>query len=67
MVTTADTSDWIVDYSKAEGDRVLLPGGVTFTMAQFDFGVAVALSTGQQIGIQGATVAGLGSDWFAYY
>ena len=67
VVTTADTSDWIVDYSKAEGDRVLLPGGVTFTMAQFDFGVAVALSTGQQIGIQGATVAGLGSDWFAYY
>ena len=67
VVTLTDTSDWIADFNKGEGDRVLLPGGVTFTLAQFDFGVGVALSTGQQIGIQGATVAGLGTDWFSYY
>lgn len=67
VVTGADTSDWIVDFNKAAGDRVMLVTGVTFSMQQFDFGVGVALSTGQQIGLQGATVAGLGSDWFGYY
>jgi Ca2+-binding RTX toxin-like protein len=63
---TNDTSAWIVDFNKAEGDHVALPHGVTYTMGQFDGFVAVELSTGQQIGIQGATVAGLGSDWAVY-
>jgi Ca2+-binding RTX toxin-like protein len=67
FITPDGGDDWIADFSKAAGDRVMLAAGVTFSMQQFEFGVGVALSTGQAIGIQGATVAGLGADWFGYF
>jgi Ca2+-binding RTX toxin-like protein len=68
VITPADTSDWIVDFNKAEGDRVVLPPGVTIaTIQQYDFGTAVGLSTGQAIGLQGVTASSLGNDWFFYY
>lgn len=58
-------NDWITDFSRAEGDRLYLPTGVTFTLTQYDFGGAMVLSNGAVIGLQGVTVSGL-TDWVTY-
>ena len=65
IINAGDGGDWITDFNSAEGDRVVLPAGTTYTLQQYDWGTAVTLSTGQVIGLQGVNAATIG-DWVAH-
>jgi beta-glucanase (GH16 family) len=56
-------TDWIAGFNSAEGDRVVLPNWVHFTVADDASGQAIiTLDSGDHIGIVGTSTAQLG-DW----
>ena len=65
VIDASDGGDWITDFNSAEGDRVVLPPGVTYSLQAYSTNgvsfLAVTLSTGQVIGLPGVTAATLGN------
>ncbi len=55
--------DRVLDFNRAEGDRVRLDPGSTFTVAQVGADTVVSVGGGAQVVLVGVSLAGLGSDW----
>jgi serralysin len=56
-------TDVVTDFSYAQGDRVMLDHGTTFTVAQSGADVVVDMGNGDQLVVQNTTLASLPSDW----
>jgi len=56
-------ADRVIDFSYAEGDRLRVEAGSTFTTAQVGGDVVVTLSGGAQMTLVGVQLSGLGADW----
>lgn len=48
-------ADWVIDFNFAEGDRLQLTTGTTFTQSLFQNQVILTLSTGDAIGLAGVS------------
>jgi phospholipase/lecithinase/hemolysin len=57
--------DRILDFSRAEGDRLLLDPGTTYAVAQSGADVVVAMNGGGQAILVGVSMAALTGDWIA--
>jgi phospholipase/lecithinase/hemolysin len=57
--------DRVVDFNRAEGDRVLLDPGTTYTAAPSGADVVVSMNGGGQVILVGVTMASLTGDWIA--
>ncbi|MET0274268.1 MAG: Ig-like domain-containing protein, partial [Phenylobacterium sp.] len=55
--------DWITDFSSAEGDRVLLDLGTTYSVSQGSSGVVIDISGGAQMVLAGVQLSSLGDGW----
>lgn len=55
--------DRIMDFNRAEGDRVLVSEGASFTYAQSGADVVVSLSGGAQLVLVGVSLASLTEGW----
>lgn len=55
-------ADWVADFNFAEGDRIVLPTGATFTQGVHENQVLVILSTGDVIGLVGVAPASFSPD-----
>ena len=55
--------DQVIDFSYAEGDRVVLEGGPTYTVAQVGADTVVTLSGGDTLVLVGVTYASLPVGW----
>jgi Ca2+-binding RTX toxin-like protein len=55
--------DKVMDFSYAQGDRVMLDPGTTFTASQVGADTVVDLGNGDQVVLVGVTLANLPSDW----
>jgi len=55
-------ADWVGDFNFAEGDRIMLPTGATFTQGVHENQVLVILSTGDVIGLVGVPPASFSPD-----
>jgi Ca2+-binding RTX toxin-like protein len=56
-------SDWIFDFKRSEGDRILLDAGMTWTANQQGADVIVNISGGGQIVLSGVQMSSLTGDW----
>lgn len=59
-------ADRVTDYDYAEGDRLALMTGETFTAAQVGADVVVTLGGGGTATLEGVSLSSLGSDWVVY-
>jgi Ca2+-binding RTX toxin-like protein len=59
-------ADWVGDFSFAEGDRVQLVTGTTYTMVSYQGQVLIDLGGGDTIGLAGVASAGFTSDWVVF-
>ena len=57
--------DWVADFSEAEGDRVVLTPGATFTFSSYLGQVVITLAGGETLGLAGVAASSLG-DWVVY-
>ena len=55
--------DRITDFNYAQGDRLVLDGGPSRTIAQIAADVVVDMGNGDQVILVGVSLAGLGADW----
>jgi serralysin len=55
--------DRVLDFSRAEGDRVKVEPGWTFTTAQVGADTVITLSGGAQMTLVNVQLSSLGSDW----
>jgi len=55
--------DWITDFNYVQGDRLVLDGGPSRTIAQIAADVLVDMGNGDQVILVGVSLAGLGADW----
>lgn len=55
--------DRILDFNSAEGDRVRVEGGATYTTAQVGGDVVINLSGGAQVVLVGVQLSSLTGDW----
>lgn len=55
--------DRVMDFNRAEGDRVLVSDGATWTVSQVDADTVVALSGGAQLVLVGVAAASLTGGW----
>ena len=58
--------DWVGDFNFAEGDRILLPTGTTYTATSFQGQVLLDLGGGDTIGLAGVSLAGFTADWVVF-
>jgi glucose/arabinose dehydrogenase len=58
--------DRIEDFSFAEGDRLQLATGATWTVATVSGGAAVTLNDGAVVTLAGASAASVTADWFVF-
>jgi serralysin len=58
-------TDWVADFSSAQGDRIQLAPGTAFTLASFQGQVVIDLGAGDQLGLAGVSASALG-DWLVY-
>lgn len=57
--------DRVIDFNRAEGDRVTVEPGATYTTAQVGADVVISLSGGGQMVLVGAQLSSLTGDWIA--
>jgi len=55
--------DRVLDFNRAEGDRVKIEPGSTYATAQVGADVVITLSGGAQMTLVGVQLSSLGSDW----
>jgi len=55
--------DLVTDFNRAEGDRVLLDAGATYTVAQVGADTVVSLGGGAQMVLAGVSMGSLTGDW----
>ncbi|MET0271999.1 MAG: calcium-binding protein, partial [Phenylobacterium sp.] len=55
--------DRITDFNRAEGDRIQLDPGTTYTMAQVGADTVLTLAGGGQMILVGVTATSLAGDW----
>ena len=55
--------DRVMDFNRAEGDRVLVSEGATWTVAQVGADVVISLSGGAQMILAEVTAASLTGGW----
>ena len=55
--------DRVMDFNRAEGDRVLVSDGATWTVSQVDADTVVVLSGGAQLVLVGVAAASLTGGW----
>ncbi len=55
--------DRVMDFNRAEGDRVLVSEGATWTVSQVDADTVVVLSGGAQLVLVGVASASLTGGW----
>jgi Ca2+-binding RTX toxin-like protein len=55
--------DRVLDFNHAEGDRVHVEPGSTFTSAQVGDDVVISVTGGAQVTLVGVNLASLGGDW----
>lgn len=55
--------DRVMDFNHAEGDRVLVSEGATWTLAQVGADTVISLSGGAQMVLVGVSAASLGAGW----
>jgi serralysin len=57
--------DWVSDFNSAEGDRIQIAPGLTYTVTSYQGQALIILSTGDSIGLTGVSTAQMG-DWLVY-
>ncbi|MCA3720766.1 MAG: calcium-binding protein, partial [Phenylobacterium sp.] len=55
--------DRLVDFNRAEGDRVVLDSGTSYSVAQAGADVVVSMSGGGQVILVGVSLADLAPGW----
>jgi Ca2+-binding RTX toxin-like protein len=55
--------DMVVDFHQAEGDRVMLDPGTTYTLAQEGLDTVISMSGGAKMTLVGVTLSGLAPGW----
>ncbi|OHB30585.1 MAG: hypothetical protein A2790_23010 [Phenylobacterium sp. RIFCSPHIGHO2_01_FULL_69_31] len=55
--------DRVTDFSRAQGDRVLLDAGTTYTVAQAGADTVVSMTGGGQVILVGVSLSSLGDGW----
>jgi Ca2+-binding RTX toxin-like protein len=58
--------DWAIDFNFAEGDRVMLSPGTTYTTGAFQNQVVLTLSSGDVIGLVGITPTSFTADYVVF-
>ena len=59
-------ADWVGDFNAAEGDRVHLVAGTTYTLSSHQNQLLITLGNGDQIGLAGVASTGFSSDWLVF-
>ncbi|HTI66738.1 MAG TPA: hypothetical protein VL460_04225 [Caulobacteraceae bacterium] len=57
-------SDWVGDFNGAEGDRILLAPGTSYTLSTYQNQVVITLAGGTTLGLAG--VAAIDSSWIVF-
>jgi serralysin len=57
--------DQVTDFNRAEGDRVLLDAGTTYTASQSGADVLITMGGGGRVVLAGVSLASLSGDWIA--
>ncbi|HTI67684.1 MAG TPA: M10 family metallopeptidase C-terminal domain-containing protein [Caulobacteraceae bacterium] len=57
--------DWVADFSSAQGDKVVLSVGTTYTLGSYQNQALITLAGGESIGLVGVPPAAL-VDWLVY-
>jgi Ca2+-binding RTX toxin-like protein len=55
--------DYVTDFNAAQGDRVLLDHGASYSVAQAGSDTVITLSTGEQMTLAGVALSSLPSGW----
>ena len=55
--------DRVLDFSRAEGDRVRLDPGSTYTVSQVGFDTVINVTGGAQLILMGVSASSLTGDW----
>ena len=55
--------DWVTDFNRAEGDRVMLDPGTVFTVAQVGANTVISMTGGGQVILAGVQMASLTDGW----
>ena len=55
--------DLVMDFSRANGDRILVSAGATWSIAQVGADTVISLSGGAQMILAGVNAGALGGDW----
>lgn len=58
-------ADWVSDFDSAQGDRVQIAQGLTYSLTSYQDQVIVVLVTGDSLGLAGVSESQLG-DWLVY-
>ncbi|HEY3697180.1 family 16 glycosylhydrolase [Phenylobacterium sp.] len=58
--------DYVVDFNRAEGDRVTIDGGVAYTVAQSGPDVVIEVAGGQKMVLAHVQLSSLTGDWIFY-
>ena len=64
VMTPGEGAATITDFDAAAGDRMMVEGGMTWTIADGDAGAVVLFSTGDQVTLTGIRAADVLDTWF---
>jgi len=56
-------ADWVADFNGGEGDRIVLPAGVAYTLTSESNQVVIDLGNGDRLGLAGVSPGAFNSGW----
>ena len=59
-------NDWVADFNFAEGDRIQLPTGTTYTLNSYQGQALITLSSGENLGLVGVSPSSFTSAWVVF-
>jgi Ca2+-binding RTX toxin-like protein len=59
-------NDWAADFNFAQGDRIQLPTGTTYTLTSYQGQAMVTLSSGESLGLVGVAPSSFTSAWVVF-
>ncbi|HTK33880.1 MAG TPA: NF038122 family metalloprotease [Caulobacteraceae bacterium] len=58
--------DWVGDFNPAEGDRIQLAPGTTYTVTSFQGQVVIDLGGGDELGLAGVAAGSFNASWLVF-
>lgn len=66
VLRAGSSTDWVADFNFAEGDRIQLAAGSTYTAGAYQGQALVILSTGDIIGLVGVASTSFNASWVVF-